>query len=187
VLTQRELLRYLETGEGEQPRRSLVMIQCVERDEKRPYCSRICCGEALKNALALLEQDPSRQIYVLYREMISYGFLEDLYRRAREGGVVFIRYDERTPPVVQRANDHLAVTVRDARLRQEVLIQADLVVLSTGVEPDPYNEEISRLLKVPLDAHGFFVEAHIKLRPVDFASHVIFLCGGSHAPGTISV
>jgi heterodisulfide reductase subunit A len=186
VLTQRELLRYLETGEGEQPRRSLVMIQCVGRDEKRPYCSRICCGEALKNALALLEQDPSRQIYVLYREMISYGFLEDLYRRAREGGVVFIRYDEQTPPVVQRANDHLAVTVRDARLRQEVLIQADLVVLSTGVEPDPYNEEISRLLKVPLDAHGFFVEAHIKLRPVDFASHGIFLCGGSHAPGTIS-
>jgi len=186
VLTQRELLRQPLAGEGAQSRRSLVMIQCVGRDEKRPYCSRICCGEALKNALALLEQDPSCRIYVLYREMISYGFLEDLYRQARERGVIFIRYDEQRPPVVQRVNDQLSVTVRDARLRQEVSIQADLVVLSTGVVPDPYNEELSRLLKVPLDAHGFFVEAHIKLRPVDFASSGIFLCGGSHAPGTIS-
>nr|BAL56243.1 4Fe-4S ferredoxin iron-sulfur binding domain protein [uncultured Acetothermia bacterium]BAL59016.1 4Fe-4S ferredoxin iron-sulfur binding domain protein [Candidatus Acetothermum autotrophicum] len=166
--------------------RSLVMIQCVGRNEQRPYCSRICCGEALQNALAFLEHNPDCQIYVLYREMIAYGFLEDLYRRARERGVVFIRYDEQSPPVVRKENDQLIVTVRDARLRQEVLIQPDLVVLSTGVVPDPYNEELSRLLKVPLDAHGFFVEAHIKLRPVDFASHGIFLCGGSHAPGTIS-
>ncbi len=184
VLTQRELLR--QPLAGEQPRRSLVMIQCVGRDENRPYCSRICCGEALKNALALLEQDPGCRIYVLYREMISYGFLEDLYRQARERGVIFIRYDEQTPPVVQRVNDQLSVAVYDARLRQEVSIQPDLVVLSTGVVPDPYNEELSRLLKVPLDAHGFFMEAHIKLRPVDFASSGIFLCGGSHAPGTIS-
>ncbi len=185
VLTQRELLRQLEAGKGDQSRRSLVMIQCVGRNERRPYCSRICCGEALNNALALLDQDPDRQVYVLYREMISYGFLEDLYRRARGRGVVFIRYDEQAPPMVRRENDQLVVTVRDARLRREVLIKPDMLVLSTGVVPDPYNEELSRLLKVPLDASGFFVEAHIKLRPVDFASHGIFLCGGSHAPGTI--
>ncbi len=185
VLTQRELLRQPLAGEGGQSRRSLVMIQCVGRNERRPYCSRICCGEALNNALALLDQDPDRQVYVLYREMISYGFLEDLYRRARERGVVFIRYDEQAPPMVRRENDQLVVTVRDARLRREVLIKPDMLVLSTGVVPDPYNEELSRLLKVPLDASGFFVEAHIKLRPVDFASHGIFLCGGSHAPGTI--
>ncbi|MCX8103461.1 MAG: FAD-dependent oxidoreductase [Candidatus Bipolaricaulota bacterium] len=190
VLTQRQAALDLhlgqpEAGQGEQSRRSLVMIQCVGRNEKRPYCSRICCAEALQNALALLEQEPDCQIYVLYREMISYGFLEDLYRRARDNGVVFIHYDEQSPPVVRKENDQLLVTVRDARLRQEVLIKPDLIVLSTGVVPDPYNEELSRLLKVPLDAHGFFVEAHIKLRPVDFASHGVFLCGGSHAPGTI--
>ncbi len=171
-------------GEG-QLGKTIVMIQCVGRTERRPYCSRICCAEALKNALTLLEQDPDRQIYVLYREMISYGFFEDLYRRARDGGVVFIRYDEQSPPVVCKENDQLLVTVRDAHLRQELVIKPDLVVLSPGVVPDPYNEELSRLLKVPLDSHGFFVEAHIKLRPVDFASHGIFLCGGSHAPGTV--
>ncbi|MFN4218262.1 MAG: CoB--CoM heterodisulfide reductase iron-sulfur subunit A family protein [Candidatus Bipolaricaulia bacterium] len=166
--------------------KTIVMIQCVGRNEKRSYCSRICCADALKNALALLDQDPDRQIYVLYREMVAYSFFEDLYRRARERGVVFIRYDEQTPPVVRKENDQIFVTVRDARLRQEVLIKPDLLVLSSGVVPDPYNEELSRLLKVPLDSHGFFVEAHIKLRPVDFASHGIFLCGGSHAPGTVS-
>lgn len=184
VLTQRELEAKIERSEARE--KTIVMIQCVGRNEQRPYCSRICCAEALQNALALLDQDPDRQVYVLYREMISYGFLEDLYRRARDSGVVFIRYDEQAPPVVRKERDQLFVTVRDARLRQEVLIKPDLVVLSTGVVPDPYNEELSRLLKVPLDAYGFFVEAHIKLRPVDFASHGIFLCGGSHAPGTIS-
>lgn len=184
VLTQRELGRALREGPGVRAK-TIVMIQCVERNEKRPYCSRICCAEAIKNALALLQQDPNRQIYVLYREMISYGFLEDLYRRARDSGVIFIHYDEQSPPVVRKENEQILVTVRDTRLRQEVLIKPDLVVLSTGVVPDSYNEELSRLLKVPLDAQGFFVEAHIKLRPVDFASHGIFLCGGSHAPGTI--
>ncbi len=182
VLTQRELLSSL----GQVAAKTIVMIQCVGRTEGRSYCSRICCGEALKNALALLDQDPERQIYVLYREMISYGFFEDLYRLARERGVVFIRYDEQAPPVVRSENGQLVVTVRDARLRQEVLLEPDLIVLSTGVVPDPSNEELSRLLKVPIDADGFFVEAHMKLRPVDFASQGIFLCGGSHGPGTIS-
>ncbi len=182
VLTQRELEAHRETVTA----KTIVMIQCVGRNAERPYCSRVCCGEALKNALALLEQDPNRRIYVLYREMISSGLMEDWYRRARERGVIFIRYDEQSPPSVRRENDRLWVSVHDTRLRQEILIQADLVVLSTGVVPDPYNEELSRLLKVPLDAHGFFVEAHIKLRPVDFASSGLFLCGGSHAPGAIS-
>ncbi len=183
VLTQRELEARIKGSEAGE--KTIVMIQCVGRNEKRPYCSRICCAEAIKNALALADQDPDRQIYVLYREMIAYGFFEDLYRRAREKGVIFIRYDEHSPPVVHKEDEQLVVTVRDARLCQEILIKPELIVLSPGVVPDPYNEELSRLLKVPLDAHGFFVEAHIKLRPVDFASHGIFLCGGSHAPGAI--
>jgi len=161
------------------------MIQCVERDEKRPYCSRICCAEAIKNALSLIEEDPNRRVYVLYREMMAYGLIEDYYRRAREKGVVFIRYEEESPPQVREQDGQLIVTVSDAQLRQSLLIEPDLVVLSTGLIPDRNNEELGRLLKVPVDAHGFFVEAHIKLRPVDFASHGIFVCGASHAPGTI--
>lgn len=181
VLTQRELAARIQ----DQRAKTIVMIQCVGRNESRPYCSRVCCEEALHNALALLEQDPDRHVYVLYREMMAYGLIEERYRQARERGVVFIGYDEHAPPIVQREHDRLWVTVRDARLRQEILIWPDLLVLSTGVVPDPYNEELSHQLKVPLDAHGFFVEAHMKLRPVDFSSHGIFLCGGSHAPGTI--
>jgi heterodisulfide reductase subunit A len=185
VLTQRELEARIQNPEiTDESAKTIVMIQCVGRNERRPYCSRVCCSEAIKNAVAL--QDPDRRVYVLYREMMSYGFMEDYYRQAREQGVVFIRYDEQIPPIVQKQNDQLFVTVRDTRLRQDVSLQPDLLVLSTGVVPDPHNEELGRQLKVPLDAHGFFVEAHMKLRPVDFASHGIFLCGGSHAPGTIS-
>lgn len=186
VLTQRELERLLhQEPEALTAMKTIVMIQCVGRDEKRPDCSRTCCGEALKNALMLKEQAPERRVYVLFREMMSYGFSEDLYRRARERGVVFIRHDEAELPRVERKDGRMVVTVSDARLRREVLIEPDLLVLSTGLIPDPGNEELGRQLKVPIDAHGFFVEAHIKLRPVDFASQGIFLCGASHAPGTI--
>jgi len=187
VLTQRELERCIH----EEPHalggaKTVVMIQCVGRDEKRPYCSRVCCGEALKNALMLIERDPARRIYVLFREMMAYGFIEDYYRKAREKGVVFVRYDEQAPPQVQKQDGQLLVRVNDTRLSREILIAPDLLVLSTGLVPDRGNEELGRKLKVPVDAHGFFAEAHIKLRPVDFASHGIFLCGASHTPGTIS-
>ncbi len=199
VLTQRELERLLAltpstSPVGEQQERgdavlmrsakTVVMIQCAGRGEQRPYCSRICCGEAMKNALALLAQDPTRRIYVLFREMMTYGFTEDLYRQAREQGVVFIRHDEQELPTVQKQEGRLLVTVKDAQWNKEIQIETDLLVLSTGIVPDPANEELGRKLKVPVDAHGFFVEAHIKLRPVDFASQGIFLCGAAHAPGT---
>jgi heterodisulfide reductase subunit A len=183
VLTQGELEQRLRLGRVSA--RTIVMIQCVGRDEGRPYCSRICCGQALENALALLVEDPSRQIYVLFREMMTYGLSEKLYRRAREQGVVFVRYDEQNPPTVQRESEGLKVTVCDVQYGQELLLEPDLVVLSTGVAPQrEANEELGQKLKVPLDAHGFFVEAHIKLRPVDFASHGIYLCGSAHAPGS---
>jgi len=161
------------------------MIQCVGRDEKRPYCSRTCCADAIKNALALVERDPNRRVYVLFQEMMAYGFVENYYCKAREKGIVFIRHEGRTRPHVKEQGGRLLITVRDARLNREILIASDLVVLSTGVVPDRDNEELSRRLKIPLDAHGFFAEAHIKLRPVDFASQGIFVCGSSHAPGTI--
>ncbi len=186
VLTQRELEQFLhEDPEVLRRMKTIVMIQCVGRDEKRPYCSRVCCGEALKNALALVEGDSERRVYVLYREKMAYGFIEDVYRKVREKGVIFIRYEEQAPPQAQRRDNRLRVTVKDTRLNQEIAIEPDLLVLSTGVIPDRDNEVLGRQLKIPLDAHGFFVEVHVKLRPVDFASHGIFLCGASHAPGTI--
>jgi heterodisulfide reductase subunit A-like polyferredoxin len=186
VLTQRELERFVHEDPGAlRGMKTMVMIQCVGRDEKHPYCSRVCCGEAIKNGLALVEQDPERRIYVLYREMMAYGLIEDHYRKARERGIIFIRYDEQASPKAQDQNGQLLISVDDTRLNREIMIAADLLVLSTGQVPDLGNESVGRLLKIPIDAHGFFVEAHVKLRPVDFASHGIFLCGASHAPGTI--
>ncbi|OGF57649.1 MAG: hypothetical protein A2Z21_02735 [Candidatus Fraserbacteria bacterium RBG_16_55_9] len=186
VLTQRELEHLIhEEPQAIKNAKTVVMIQCVGRDEKRPYCSRTCCAEAVKNALALVERDPDRRVYVLYREMMTYGFMEDYYRKAREKAVIFIRHEEQTPSQAHKLGDQLLVTVQDAQLKRAILIKPDLLVLSTGLVPDRDNEELSRQLKIPVDAYGFFVEAHIKLRPVDFASHGIFVCGSSHAPGQI--
>ncbi len=187
VVTQLELEELLHR---EQRRldavRSAVMIQCVgSLDEERPYCSRTCCSRAVKNALSLIEQDPDRRIYVLYREMRTYGFMEDFYRRAREAGIIFIRYGGDRKPQVELKDGDISVTVRDESIEREILIVPDLLVLSTGIVPDPGNEELSRLLKVPRDNDRFFSEAHLKLRPVDFASSGIFLCGLGHSPGTI--
>ncbi|MFQ5855017.1 MAG: 4Fe-4S binding protein, partial [Anaerolineae bacterium] len=185
ILTQRGLERMIhQKPQALQDKKTVVMIQCVGRDAQRPYCSRICCGEAIKNALALAN-DPERRVYVLYREMMAYGLLEDLYREARERGIVFIRHEEQEPSQVECQNGKILVTVRDARLGQDIRIPADLVALSTGVVPDPMTETLSQTFKVPIDAYGFFSEAHIKLRPVDFASHGLFVCGLSHAPNTI--
>lgn len=166
--------------------KQIVMIQCVgSRDEERPYCSRVCCAQAIKNALALIEEDPNRQIYVLYRDMRTYGFMEDCYRKARESGVIFIRYEENERPQVQKEDGNILVTVQDKCINEDISIRADLLVLSTGIVPDPENEELSLKLKVPLDTQGFFSEAHVKLRPVDFASSGIFVCGLGHSPGLI--
>jgi heterodisulfide reductase subunit A len=187
IFTQRQLERLMQEYPGTfEAAKTIVMIQCVGRNEQRPYCSRVCCGDAIKNALKLLEEDPERRIYVLFHEMMAYGLIEDAYRQAREKGIVFLRHDEQLPPQVHHDEGRLFVRVRDARLNKEILIEPDLLVLSTGLIPDPQNEELGRMLKIPVDAHGFFVEAHVKLRPVDFASHGIFVCGASHAPGTIS-
>ncbi|MFQ6090411.1 MAG: CoB--CoM heterodisulfide reductase iron-sulfur subunit A family protein, partial [Candidatus Bipolaricaulia bacterium] len=187
VMTQLELERVIHEAPQElEGKRSIVMIQCVgSRNEERPYCSRVCCGEALKNALSLVERDPDRRIYVLYRDIMTYGLMEGLYRRAREKGVIFIRYDEDRRPQVQRREGRIVITVWDGGTNEDVVITPDLLVLSTGIVPDLGNAELGRRLKVPLDGQGFFCEAHVKLRPVDFASRGIFLCGLSHAPGLI--
>jgi heterodisulfide reductase subunit A len=166
--------------------KSVVMIQCVgSRDAEHPYCSRICCGTAIKNALHLKELNPRARVFVLCRDVRVYGLNERYYREAREKGVVFVRYDEAAKPRVSDENGRLVVRTRDSILGATLALDADLLVLSAGIEPNRENRTLSQLLKVPLDADGFFLEAHVKLRPVDFATEGIFVCGLAHYPKDI--
>ena len=167
--------------------KAVVMIQCVgSRDDEHPYCSRICCGTAIKNALHLKELNPKARIYVLCRDVRVYGLNERWYRDAREQGVTFLRYDDESKPRVSAENGRLVVQAEDTVLGRAVALDADLLVLSAGIEPNEDNRELSQLLKVPLDADGFFLEAHVKLRPVDFATDGVFLCGLAHYPKDIA-
>ena len=162
---------------------SVVMIQCVgSRNEEHPYCSRICCSVALKNALKLKEINKDVNIFVLYRDIRTYGFKEELYEKAREKGIVFIRYEKDGKPEVKRSKDGLKVEIKDPLLNDTLNIPADLVVLSPAIVPDKDNEELAKLLKVPLNEDKFFLEAHVKLRPVDFATEGVFLAGMAHSP-----
>jgi heterodisulfide reductase subunit A len=162
------------------------MIQCVgSRDEERPYCSRICCVEAVKNALKIKELWPSTNVYTLYRDMRTYGLKEGYYTKARQKGVVFMRYGEEAKPEVMRDGSRLVVRVFEKTVGETLEIPADLVVLSTGVVPSEGNKDVSQHFKIPLTKEGFFLEAHMKLRPVDFATDGVFLCGLAHAPKLI--
>ncbi|MGD0351314.1 MAG: FAD-dependent oxidoreductase [Verrucomicrobiota bacterium] len=183
VLTQVELEKQLHDQTWPAQGQNIVMIQCVgSRNEKHPYCSRICCSMAVKNALAIKKLDPTANVYVLYRDVRTYGFREIYYQQAREAGVVFIRYTPEVPPQVTD-NNGLVVTLKSPDLPEPLAIEADNVVLSTGVEVDlKNNKQLSDMLKVPLNADGFYVEAHMKLRPVDFTTEGIFLCGLAHSP-----
>ncbi len=166
---------------------SIVMIQCVgSRNEDNPYCSRICCSEAIKNALKVKKINPNTEIIILYRDIMTYGFKEKYYNLAREKGVIFIRFDGKKPPEVKIENKELKVLVNQPDFG-ELEINPDMVVLSTGiVAPKEENEELAKLLKVPLNEDKFFLEAHVKLRPIDFATEGIFLCGLAHSPKNIS-
>jgi len=182
VLTQLELDKLLHEERFSASGGNVVMIQCVgSRNGDRPYCSRLCCSMAIKNALRLKEKDPDINIFVLYRDVRTYGFRETYYQKAREAGVVFIRYTLKSPPEVVQAGG-LVVTLDSPDFPETIEIEADYVVLSTGILADGDNKRISNMLKVPLNTDGFYVEAHPKLRPVDFASEGIFLCGLAHAP-----
>jgi heterodisulfide reductase subunit A len=158
------------------------MIQCVgSRNSERPFCSRLCCSTAVKNALSIKKKHPDANIFVLYRDIRTYGFREKFYKQARQEGVVFIRYDEEKPPVVTDQYG-LLVSLVSPDFPEPIEIEADHVVLSTGISPSENNKVLANMLKVPLNPDGFYVEAHLKLRPVDFASEGIFLCGMAHSP-----
>jgi heterodisulfide reductase subunit A-like polyferredoxin len=183
VITQRELEARLALG---QKYNNIVMIQCVgSRNEERPYCSRICCTQAVKNALKAKELNPDANIFILYRDIRTYGLAEEYYTHAREKGVFFVRYEPEESPVVQVKEEKLEVTIKDRILQDELALQADLVVLSAGVVPQEDNGRLSQLFKVPLTADGFFLEAHMKLRPVDFPADGLYLCGMAHAPKSL--
>lgn len=181
VVTQRELEKQLFTNQFSA--QNVVMIQCVgSRDAERPYCSRVCCGNAIKNALKIKEINPKIEIYVLYKDIRTYGFKEDYYRQAREKGVIFIRYEDARKPVVENKEGKLEVVVKDILLQKDLLIRPDLLVLSTGIVPRPETKELAKMLKVPVNQDGFFLEAHVKLRPVEFATDGVYLCGLAHCP-----
>jgi heterodisulfide reductase subunit A len=166
---------------------SVVMIQCVGcRTAERNYCSRVCCGQAIKNALKLKQLNPGMEITVVFRDMRTYGFREEYYREAAAKGVRFIRYTPEDKPVVEAAGKLLRVTVSDPILGHKVALEADLVALAAAVVPSATSQELSRLFKVPLNPDGFFQEAHVKLRPVDFAADGVFLCGTAHYPKDIA-
>ena len=169
--------------------RTLVMIQCVgSRDDERPYCSRVCCGQAVKNALKLKDMNPDMKIYVLYRDMRTYGLMENAYRDAADRGVMFIRYHETDKPKVEAKDDgkKLQVLVTEPTLGKKLMLEADLISLAAATVPPENNLSLSRALKVPLNPDGFFMEAHMKLRPVDFPTDGIFMCGLAHNPKRIA-
>lgn len=186
VVTQWELEEQVEKKDAQAPR-NVVMIQCVgSREDEHPWCSKVCCTEAVKNAIAVKKRWPQTQVYVLYRDIRTYGFREDIYYEAREMGVTFTRFSDGNPPRVKDLGTKLQVVVEDAGLGGErVYLDSDLVVLSVGIEPNPGNAALAPMLKVPLNADGFFLEAHMKLRPVDFSTDGVFVCGLAHAPKSI--
>lgn len=185
VVTQREFESMLALGELDLPREATVaMIQCVgSRNDEHPYCSRYCCTQAVKNAVHIRELRPDAKVVVLYRDMRTYGVNELHYQKAREAGVVFVRYEPESPPKVA-ADGKLTIDFVEPDLGVPGSLDLDMLVLSTGTSPAIDNQSISELAKVPLNKDGFFVEAHVKLRPVDFASEGIFLCGSAHSPKT---
>jgi heterodisulfide reductase subunit A2 len=192
VLTQMELEEGIHDGDDRLAgAETLVMIQCVGcRNEERNYCSRICCTHAIKNALTLKAINPGLNIYVLFRDMRTYGFNENQYREASDKGVMFIRYAPDNNPQVEAAQADgrpvIRVTVPDPILGQTLEIDADLLALSAAIIPTEETQELSKQWKVALSPEGFFQEAHVKLRPVDFAAEGVFLCGTAHYPKHIA-
>ncbi len=164
---------------------SVVFIQCVgSRDDQRPYCSRLCCTTSIYQAIALKKDKHDTDVYIIYRDIRTYGEREMLYKQARELGVIFIKYTPDNKPVVAEVDDGLEVTVFDPILQQTLAISADVVNLATAILPSD-NEKLASLYKLPLNAEKFFMEAHAKLRPVEFATDGVFLCGLAHYPKPI--
>jgi len=182
VLTGLELQKKLLNADGLDACRTAVFVQCVgSRIPQRPYCSKVCCTQSIKSALSLKAQNPAMDIFVLYRDLRSYGFREDLYREARSQGIKFIRYDNQKTLAVKTAQNGLEITFADRVLRRQMVIYSDLLVLASAMVPQK-NNPLAPMFKISQNADGFFIEAHVKLRPNDFATDGVFVCGLAHAP-----
>lgn len=166
---------------------NVVMIQCVgSRNEDNPNCSRICCQNAVKNALRITELNPEARVFVLYRDMRTYGFQEEYYRKARAKGVIFARYDLDQLPQVAEVDGMIEVTYTDPILGMQLTVSADQLCLSTGLIADQdTNEEMAMIFKLPRTHDGYFLEDHTKLRPVDLPEPGFFIAGTAHAPKSI--
>jgi len=184
VVTQLDLEAMLAKGAFKPS--SVVMIQCVGfRDEKHGYCARVCCSQAVKNALRIKESNPDADVFILYKDLRTYGFYEDYYLKASQSGVRFIRYDDESRPEVS-GGKKIKIKITDPVLEERLILTPDVLVLSTGMEPRDDNKTIASMLKVPTSKDGFFLEAHMKLRPLDFATEGVFLCGAAHSPKFVS-
>jgi len=187
IVTQHQLEEKFHTDSLDPAELKVVtMIQCVDsREEPRNYCSRICCGSALKNALFLKEQNPEIHVYILYRDIMAYGFLEAYYTRARQAGVIFIQYEIHNKPQVEVNNGRVLIRATDPILDRKVVIETDLLVLSTGIAPGD-QAKLADIFEVEVDQDGFFLEAEYKWRPVDFIKEGVFSCGIAHSPRNIT-
>jgi heterodisulfide reductase subunit A len=182
VLTGLELQLKLKNASSFENCRTAVFVQCVgSRIEERPYCSKVCCTRSVKSALELKALIPDMDIYILYRDLRTYGLREDLYRQAREQGIKFIRYNTEVGVAVNPAENGLEVKFNDRVLRRPMVIDSDMLVLASAMVPEQ-NNALAPLYKVSQKADGFFAEAHVKLRPNDFATDGVFVCGLAHAP-----
>jgi heterodisulfide reductase subunit A len=183
VLTRLELdQRFIDQDVSLGKIRSAVFILCVgSRIKERPYCSEVCCTHSVVSALKLKEINPEMDVFIVYRDMRTYGLREDLYREARSKGVLFIRYEDQKELKVTKDQEDIQVLFTSSVLNREMEIRPDLLILATAVVP-PKENPIANLFKVPLNKDGFFVEAHVKLRPIDFATDGVFLCGLAHSP-----
>ncbi len=177
--------RWMKDPASVETLRSVVFIQCVgSREPERPYCSKVCCTHTVKSAVQLKKMNPEMDVVVLYRDIRTYGQRETLYREARRQGVIFIRYDLEQKPAVMKSADAIAVTVRDPILGRDILIHADLLVLASAIVPGD-NTGLAQMFKLSLNEDGFFMEAHAKLRPVEFATEGVFVAGMAHYPKPI--
>jgi heterodisulfide reductase subunit A2 len=163
--------------------KSFVFIQCVgSREAEHMYCSKVCCTHSVQAAIGLKKEDPARKVYILYRDMRTYGQREALYRQARKMGVIFINYELHGKPLVTENGQVVDVEVWDHVLHRPLKIKADMVVLASAIRPKSDAADLGKLYKIPVDGDGFFQEAHAKLRPVDFSTDGMFVAGMAHYP-----
>jgi heterodisulfide reductase subunit A len=187
VVTQHGLEERIIAGDPKlKDAKSAVFIQCVgSRCDERPYCSKICCSASVRLAGRLKEINPDVRTYVLYRDLRTYGLLEKYYEESRRNGTIFVKYDPEEKPVVEAAGDKVKVTITDPVLNEKLTIDADLLTLAAAIDQAESNHEIGQMFKVTVNSYGYFLEAHMKLRPVDFTTEGVFLAGLAHYPKPI--